>query len=309
MDARRQLTWIGAHLAAEALREAHGIELSVTPPEAGAAQAVCRANGLEGAIAVAPLYPLEADGETQRRKAALEERLHAYGVRDAAVWTPPHARLPDDAGDADVAAARIAEAVGELGEGERGEAAFPIELGVRKTGAEGSYMSVLGGLSQHWARFTGQVMGEYQLDSSQLHRLPTDPERVTQLVDFLVLVANGLRKEGAATTVAGEDVWRIQRVPGLEEPIVLASSPEAALDGRAVRRAMRRGLREGAAQVGADAELRIASLVGLVAQLETETATIALRGMDASLVGMWDYIGLAADGQARGLLGPAAPLV
>lgn len=305
MDAQRQLGWIGAQLAAEALRETHGIELSVTPPDAGAALAACRANGLEGAIAVAPLYPLEGDGETQRRKAALEERLHAYGARDVALWTPPHAQLPDDA---DAAAARIAEATGELDEGERGEAAFPIELGVRKTGADGSYMSVLGGLSQHWARFTGQVMGEYQLDSSQLHRLPADAERVTQLIDFLVLVANGLRKEGAATTVAGEDVWRIQRIAGLEEPIVLAAPPQASLDGREVRRAMRRGLREGAAQIGADAGLRIAVLVGLVAQLETETATIALRGMDASLVGMWDYIALAADGQARPLLGPSPPL-
>lgn len=311
MDARRQLTWIGAHLAAESLRrmqqaqQAHSAAISFEPPAADAAQTRCLVDGREGIIAVAPLYALEADGETQRRKAALEERLHAYGARDLALWTPPHAQLPQDP---DAAAARIAAAAAELPAGGRGEVAFPIQLGIRKTGAEGSYMSVLGGLSAHWARFTGQVLGEYQLDSNQIHRLPEDADRVTQLIDFLVLAANGLRKEGAATTVKADDVWTIQRVDGVEEPIVLAASPDAAMDGRAVRRRMRRALRESGAALESDAQLRIAVLVGLVAQMETETATIALRGMDAALVGVWEYIGLAADGQLRPLLGPSPPL-
>ena len=305
MDPQRQITWVGAQLAVEALRETHDIEISHIPPDADALYARCEAEGRESAICVAPLYPLEADGETMRRKAALEERLHAYGARDLALWTPPHAALPDDA---DAAAARIAEAAAELSEGARGEAAFPIKLGVRKTGGDGSYMSVLGGLSQHWARFTGQVMGEYQLDSSALHRLPDDPERVTQLIDFLVLVANGLRKEGAATTVDSEDTWSIQRVPGLEEPIVLAAAPDAVLDGRAVRKQLRRGLRESAAALPEDAEFGIQVLLGLVPQIETETATIALRGMDAGLVAPWSYMALAADARVRALVGPSGVL-
>ena len=305
MDPQRQITWVGAQLAVDALRDTHGIEISHTPPDADALYARCEADGREGAICVAPLYPLEADGETMRRKAALEERLHAYGARDLALWTPPNAALPDDA---DAAAARIAEAAAELPDGGRGEAAFPIKLGVRKTGGDGSYMSVLGGLSQHWARFTGQVMGEYQLDSSALHRLPDDPERVTQLIDFLVLVANGLRKEGAATTVDSEDTWSIQRVPGLEEPIVLAAAPDAVLDGRAVRKQLRRGLRESAAALPEDAEFGVQVLLGLVPQIETETATIALRGMDAGLVAPWSYMALAADARVRPLVGPSGLL-
>lgn len=304
MDPQRQIIWVGAQLAVDALRETHDIEISHAPPD-DAPYARCEVDGREGAICVAPLYPLEADGETMRRKAALEERLHAYGARDLALWTPPHAALPDDA---DAAAARIAEAAAELPEGARGEAAFPIKLGVRKTGGDGSYMSVLGGLSQHWARFTGQVMGEYQLDSSALHRLPDDPERVTQLVDFLVLVANGLRKEGAATTVDSEDTWSIQRVPGLEEPIVLAAAPDAVLDGRAVRKQLRRGLRESAPALPEDAEFGIQVLLALVPQIETETATIALRGMDAGLVAPWSYMALAADARVRALVGPSGVL-
>ena len=305
MDPRRQLTWIGAQLAVEALRETHGLEISCDLPPPDAAHTACRLDGREGAIAVAPLYPLEADGETMRRKAALEERLHAYGARDLALWTPPNAQLPEDA---DAAAARIAEAAAELPEAGRGEVAFPVKLGIRKTGADGSYMSVLGGLSQHWARFTGQVMGEYQLDSSAIHRLPADPERVAQLVDFLVLVANGLRKEGATTTTDAEDTWSIQRIPELDDPIVLAAAPDAILDGRAVRKRIRQGLRESAAAISPEAAPRIQILLALVPQIETETATIALRGMDAGLVGQWDYIALAADAQLRPLLGPSPPL-
>ncbi len=306
MDPRQQLTWIGARLAAEHLSSSHGIESSYDPPAPAAGHTALRVNGLTGAAAVSPLYPLEADGDTLRRKAQLEERLHAYGARDLVLWTPPGARLPDDA---DAAAGRAAEAAAALPEGGRGEVAFTVQVGIRKTGADGSYMSVLGGLSQHWARFTNQVMGQYQLDSSAIHRLPEDPQRVTQLVDFLVLVANGLRKEGAATTVNSEDVWTIQRIPELTEPIVLAAAPDAAVDGRAVRRLMRRGLRGGGSEIDASAQTRVHVLVGLVAQLETETATIALRGMDAALLGGWEFIGLAADGRLRPLLGPAPPLL
>ena len=305
MDPRRQLTWIGAHLAAETLRRDHNADITYDPPTPDTAHTPCHANGHDGVIAVAPLYPLEADGDTLQRKAALEERLHAYGARDLALWTPPNARLPEDA---DAAAARIAQAAAELPEAARGEVAFPIQLGIRKTGADGSYMSVLGGLSQHWARFTGQVMGEYQLDSSAIHRLPEDPERITQLIDFLVLVANGLRKEGATTSVNGEDIWRIQRIPNLEQPIVLAAAPDAILDGRAVRRLIRRGLRESAAQINPDAPIRIQILVALVAQQDTETATIALRGMDPTQVAPWHHIALAADAHLRPLLGPSPPL-
>ena len=213
MDPRQQLTWIGARLAADALSSHHAIDAEYDAPAAAAAQTAFRADGLDGVVAVSPLFPIEADGETMRRKAELEERLHAYGARDLVLWAPPGARLPDDA---DATAGQVVAAAAELPEGGRGEVAFAVKVGIRKTGADGSYMSVLGGLSHHWAKFTTQVMGEYQLDSTAIHRLPEDPEKITQLVDFLVLVANGLRKAGATTTVNSEDVWTIQRIPGLE---------------------------------------------------------------------------------------------
>ena len=210
MDSRQQLAFVAAAAAASSL-VAEGAALVPRAPEAGALTTVL--DGVaEVGVAAVPLFDAEGDAETQRRRAGFTERLHAYGARDVVLWAPPGARLPEDG---DAAAARVAEAGREIEAGETGEVAFPVKIGIRKTGAEGSYMSVLGGLSQQWARFTNQVAGQYQLDSSAIHRLPRDAEAVTRMVDFLVLVANGLRSEGAETTVDSEDTWTVQRVAGL----------------------------------------------------------------------------------------------
>ena len=304
MDPVQQLAWIASRAAASLLA-ADGAALAPGATAPGSASAALASGIGDLALAAVPLFDPAGDPETLRRKADLEERLHAYGARDAVLWTPPGARLPDDA---DAAAARIAEAVRGLPPDAAGEVAFPTRVGIRKTGAEGSYMSVLGGLSQQWARFTNQVAGQYQLDSSAIHRLPRDPDAVTQLVDFLVLAANGLRAEGAETTVDADDTWTVQRAEGLEEPIVVAASPAEAPDGRAVRRLLRRGLREAAARMDGGAAGRIAVLASIVTRFDAELASIALRGIDPVLLGGWDCIVLLADGEARPLLGPSPPL-
>ena len=72
---------------------------------------------------------------------------------------------------------RVAEAAAALAGGERGEVGFPVTLELRRNGDEGTYMSVVGGLSPYWARFTNRVLGYYQLDSSAM---PSDnPEQLT----------------------------------------------------------------------------------------------------------------------------------
>ena len=274
---------------------------------AEAAAAPLSDSGAGCAVAAVPLFDTDADPETQRRRAELAERMHAYGARDAVLWVPPGARLPDDV---DAAAARVAEAAASLELDGVGEVAFPVKIGLRKTSAEGSYMSVLGGLSQQWARFTSQVAGQYQLDSSAIHRLPRDPDAVTRTIDFLVLAANGLRAEGAEAILDAEDVWTVQRIDGLEEPFAVAASPAEAVDGRAVRRLLRRGLRDAAAELdeaGAGPP-RAAALISVVSHYEAELASIALRGTDPSVLAGWDCILLAADGEARPLLGPSPPL-
>lgn len=308
MDPRQQLTLLAATMTRDALVANGASDVGFEPPAPGSLTTMFRANDAEGVIAACPLYDLpalQADGPMLARKVDLEERLHAYGARDVALWTPPGASLPDDA---DHTAGLVADAARELNVGATGEVTFKVDVAVRKTGSEGSYMSVLGGLSQQWARFTNQVMGEYQLDSSNIHRLPEDEQQITQMVDFLVLVANGIRKDGVATTVKGEDTWRIQRLDGIEEPIVICAPPTSVADGRTVRRMMRRSLREAEEAIGGAIGFRIASMITLANSLDRELVTTALRGIDPMILAGWDYMPLLVDGQSRSLLEPAPPL-
>ena len=308
MDPRQQSALVSCAMTRDALVRAGASDVSFDPPESGTLLARFRANGADGVAAACPLFDLGgllADGPTLARKAAFEERLHAYGARDALLWIPPGAALPDDP---DHAAGIVADAVRDLEVGARGEAAFSFDIAVRKTGSEGSYMSVLGGLSQHWAKFTNQVMGEYQLDSSNVYRLPEDETKITQMVDFLVLVANGIRQDGNATTVQVEDTWRVQRLDGLEQPVVLCAPPGSVVDGREVRRLMRRSLRDAEEAIGGADGFRIAAMITLANSLDRELVSTALRGIDPLLLAGWDYMPLLVDGQVRSLLEPSAPL-
>lgn len=308
MDPRQQLTLLAATMTRDALIANGASNVRFEPPSPGSLTTTFRANDADGVVAACPLYDLSAlqgDGATLARKVELEERLHAYGAREVALWVPPGAPLPEDA---DHTAGLVADAARELDVGAKGEVTFKVDVAVRKTGSEGSYMSVLGGLSQQWARFTNQVMGEYQLDSSNIHRLPEDEQQITQMVDFLVLVANGIRKDGVATTVKGEDTWRIQRLDGIEEPIVICAPPTSSADGRTVRRLMRRSLREAEEAIGGASGFRIAAMITLANSLDRELVTTALRGIDPILLAGWDYMPLLVDGQSRPLLDPAPPL-
>lgn len=308
MDARQQLTLLAATMTRDALVASGASDVSFEPPAPSSLTTAFRANDFDGIVAACPLFDLsalQADGATLARKVELEERLHAYGARDVALWIPPGAALPDDS---DNAAGLIADAARELEVGDKGEVTFKVDVAVRKTGSDGSYMSVLGGLSQQWARFTNQVMGEYQLDSSNIHRLPEDEQQITQMVDFLVLVANGIRKDGVATTVKGEDTWRIQRLDGVEEPLVICAPPTSAVDGRTVRRLMRRSLREAEEAISGTDGFRIAAMLTLANSLDRELVTTALRGIDPLLLAGWDYMPLLVDGQIRALLEPSSPL-
>jgi hypothetical protein len=309
MDPQQQLTLLAATMIRDALVAGGASEVSFGPLSGGSRTATFRANDAEGTLAACPLFDLsglQSDGAMVAQKVELEERLHAYGARDIALWVPPGAALP---ADPDHAAGLVAEAARDLAPGQKGEVTFKVDVAVRKTGSEGSYMSVLGGLSQQWARFTNQVMGEYQLDSSNIYRLPENEQRITQMVDFLVLVANGIRKDGVATTVKGEDTWRIQRLDGVEEPIVICAPPTSVADGRSVRRMMRRSLREAEESIGGAAGFRIAAMITLANSLDRELVTTALRGIDPLLLAGWDYMPLLVDGRTKALLEPSAPLL
>ena len=195
----QQTALVAAQITAQWMTRQFGLPATLAVPDRVDTQLpllTIRAGDADARVAVVPLWDIAADSETHQRKAAMEQRLAQLGVGSLVAWIPPMAEIPT--GDADAFVSRVAEAADALEPDSRGEIALPVKLRLRKNGAEGSYLNAVGGLAQQWARFTGQVMGQYQLDAGAIHRLPEDPEQVTQLIDFLVLVANGLREVGAS---------------------------------------------------------------------------------------------------------------
>ncbi|MCY3919937.1 MAG: hypothetical protein OXG38_09050 [Chloroflexi bacterium] len=293
LDWLRRQRGVAAELRELSSAEGVGLARLALPDDRGAA------------LAVVPLFT--PDAETDARCAAL-----AHALSDAAgadldglvLWTPPGAPIP--APDDDAALQRIREAAAGLAPGDRAEVGFPVTLGIRKVGDEGSYLSVQGGLSPHWARFTNQVFGQFQLDSTALHRLPQDPDKVTQLVDFLVLVANGIRTAGNTTTAPAEDTWSLQRLPGLAGPRVIAAAPAAEPEqGGPVRKALRAGTRAAITELERfPASVRLITYVGVFRAIQEETASIALRGLDPASFAHFDVACLVADAELRVLFGP-----
>ena len=294
----------GVHSELRDLQAVDGIavaSLALSDPRAGSDALSRRA-----ALALVPLFDAgeeTPDDETNARTSALAEAL---SDQDGLVlWTPPGASLPPPTNDA--ALRQIREAAAALAPGQSGEVAFPVTLAIRKVGDEGSYLSVQGGLSPHWARFTNQVFGQFQLDSNAIHRLPADPAKVTQLVDFLVLIANGVRTTGHTADAPAEDHWSLQRLDGVSGVRIIAAAPASEPEGGTpVRKALRTGTRAALrALARADTPLRLITYVGIFRSIEEETASIALRGLDPTTFAQLDAVCLVADAQLRVLFGPA----
>jgi hypothetical protein len=321
--AEAEVVQVGAALFRQWLRDEFDVAVEASSTDAAADTAsglalsqlsLARPSGpkMDASVAVIPVYDANADPTTLQSKAAWEERLVEVGVPPCVVWVPPLAEVPDDAGDQRVGA--IAEAVAGLGQSERGEVSFPVVLRVARDGDEGSYLNAFGGLSQHWARFTNQVMGQYRLDAAALHRLPDDPEETTKLIDLIVLIANGVREVGKNADIPAQDTWVVQRVPGLDGPLVLAASPQLQpSEGRAVRKAVRAGMRgvqeafstqSAARPAGTPEPLKAVVFVGMFRSIEEENVAIALKGMDPMVFGSLDLACVVADGRVKRLYGP-----
>ena len=306
-DPSTQVAQVAGELVAEWAERERGLTVSTggsEPVDASLSLLSLSIDGRSLALAVVPLFPVQATADTLRRKAAIEERLAQVGAGSVVVWVPPGAEVPMDDGDAFVS--RVAEAAAALGPGERGEVKFPVLLDLRRNDDNGTYLSAVGGLAPHWARFTNRVFGYYQLDSSAIHRLPEDPEKVTQLIEFIVLVANGIRTVGKSAEVKAEDTWIVQRLRSLPGPVLLAAAPDAAPDdGAIVRRALRTGVKLAASKLSTvQADTKALAFVGIYRSLAEENATIALRGMDPSVFAHFDFACLLADGRLKPLFGP-----
>lgn len=256
-------------------------------------------------VTLAGVFVVPPNGATawSAARAALEERLSGSVEGGYLLWVPPGAELSTREPLRSDLIMRVEERARTLAPGGHGEVRFPVALTLRKSDDEGTYMTVRGGLAPLWARFTGRVFGHYQLDSSELHRLPTGDGYATTLIDRIALEANGLSL-GHALQIETEDAWTIQRLRGGDGFAIIGEPPEADLSsGASLRKHLRRTMQSLRPALIADpADLRIVGFVGPYATFEDQPVGTALLGMDPSLYGGIDMMLLAADGRVGPLL-------
>jgi hypothetical protein len=255
------------------------------------------------AVGVAMVTPPVGDGHWFAAKSALEERISRSLDGGFVLWAPTGADLPTREPGRSEFITRVEAAASALSPGEGGEVRFPVSLYLRKSDEEGGYITARGGLAPHWARFTGRVFGHFQLDSTELHRLPSAEGYTGTLIDSIALSANAL-KLGSTVTIEADDAWTIQRLTGGDGLTFVGEPPGMeASSGAALRRSLRRTLPAlRAAMLAETADARVVGFVGPYASFEDQPVGTALLGMDPALFGGLDLILLAADGQVGPIL-------
>jgi hypothetical protein len=289
------LRWFGKHYAR-----------STAVTEESAGDAILRARVSVGrrwelsATVVNTLAP-EATLPWEAARAALEQRLDGAG-HSVALWVPPGAPLPSEEPGLSEMVAAI-EGASPIAD-ERLEVRRPVRLHLRRTSTTGSVVTVLGGLSAHWAQFTNRVPGSFQLNSTALYRLPASAEERAQLAERIVMAA-GQPDVDDTQVIPAEDVWSAND-PGEGRSYVIGT-PQPPNDDQSasLRRNLRQLLRDARGAVAAPRDASEALVVlGAATYAEEEKLTWTLRGMDPSLYAGYDIIAVVADGVVKPLLQP-----
>lgn len=233
-------------------------------------------------------------------RAALEQRLDAEG-RPLGVWVPRGAPLPIE----EPAASQfvVAAAAARPTPGDRLEMRMPVSLHLRRTSTTGSVITVLGGLSASWAQFTNRVPGSFQLNSLQLHRLPSDPAERDQLAERIVLAA-AQPDVDESITLPAEDAWSLSDLGGGGSSIIGSPLPDNDATSATLRRNLRRLLKEASPTLHQQADARALIVLGASTYVEEEKLSWALRGMDPALHAGYDIIAIVTDGVVKPLLQP-----
>lgn len=251
------------------------------------------------ALSVGLLFD-DGDEAWQRGRDSIAAKLRAAGAGPLALWVPPDADLPGE--DLTAFVQHVAEAASPLTPGQRGQAEFPVTLTLRRLSDEGSYVRVTGGLAPHWAKLTGRIFGTYDLDTRAIHRLPEPESRLSETLDWVVLLGNGM-KQGAASSFKGEDAWTVTR-PSQGDLTALIGAPPRSdpSNGTMVRKLLRQALRNGTAGLPSDTGAqRALVLLGIFRSMQEENALIALRSCEPSLFTGYDMVCLVADGLCKPL--------
>jgi hypothetical protein len=242
-----------------------------------------------------------ADLQFEAARAAIEQRLDHEG-RSIALWAPRGAPLPV----AEPGLSEIALAIANASSLEDGrlEVRRPVELYLRRIDTTGSVITVLGGLSGHWAQFTNRVPGSFQLNSGQLFRLPASQEERDDLADRIVLAA-GQPGVDDTEVIRTEDCWTANDLEEGGSYVLGTPEPETDEQSAALRRTLRSLLRKaapGLRQGSPDARALV--VLGAATYAEEEKLSWALRGMDPTLYAGYDILAVVADGVVKPLLQP-----
>jgi len=256
------------------------------------------------ALIVDRLYETD-DPAWEARRGALEERLSSEVRGAVLLWVPPGGRLPSGEPWESDFVLRFKVVASPLPPGGRGEMELPVELRLAKTGDEGAFVSVVGGLSHHWTTISEGVQGAYYMDSTKLHRLTANEEKRRLLFEQVSERAAGLELQ-TGTEFEASEAWTVQRLREGEGVAMVAARPSFdPSDGISVRRNLRR--RVGAANArfeGRPADLHALVLAGVYEYAADEGASAALKGFDPSLYSNIDLVCILADGEVRVALMP-----
>lgn len=294
-------------LVADWVQERTGAPVLLTPREALPDVPAFLADGTVGeapvAVALGFIVPPEGEDPWYRAKAALERRLAARLTGGYLLWAPRGAALPEREPLTSDLIMRVEERAGLFVPGGHGDVRFPIVVRVRKSDEEGSYVTARGGLAPVWARFTNRVFGHYQIDSSDLYRLPPGEGHVTELIERIVGVANSLTL-GETAGVEIEDAWAFQRLRGGDGIAIIGEPPGSELSsGAGLRRSLRKTVQAvHGPLLEREARARLLLLVGPYTHRDEQPAGTALLGFDPALYRGIDLIALAAEAGVKPLL-------
>ncbi|MCA9829512.1 MAG: hypothetical protein R3B97_17145 [Dehalococcoidia bacterium] len=248
---------------------------------------------------VANTLGLDATIDWEVARAAIESRLDAE-CAGTVLWVPRGAWPPS----AEPGLSELVLAVEEartLEDGRR-EMHRPVTLHLRRVGTTGSVITVLGGLSGHWAQFTNRVPGTFQLNSHELFRLPDAREDREALSERIVLAASQPTID-ESQAIPAEDCWTVTHIEDGPSCVVGTPAPDNDEQSSVLRRNLRRLLKTLQA-VPPSGEARALIILGAATYAAEEKLSWALRGMDPGLYAGFDLVVVIADGVVKTLLLP-----
>ena len=242
----------------------------------------------------------DASVEWESARAAVEKRLDAEG-KALAIWAPRGAMLPAQ----EPGLSRFVLSVNDARTLDDGRMEFrrPVTLHLRRVGNTGSVVTILGGLSGHWAQFTNRVPGTFQLNSAELLRMPASQEERDELAEHIVLAA-GQPDVDEGLEVPAVDAWTASDLGSGQACVIGTPAPENEEWSASLRRNLRRLLKSAEPHFRTPADARALVVVGASTYAEEEKLSWALRGMDPTLYAGYDILAVIADGAVKTILQP-----